>query len=165
MGTLQPQENMPIHRQGFHLMKKKRDRATQTSIRRRTEYNDDDGDSMTTRKRKRPYSPKRRVRKESVGSALTEIISAFVESSTKRSELLTQKLLANCESSCEPRTETPTIDEDALLMESISALDAFEDIEDSQYLKALKLLREDPIWKKIFLNIPLNRKRGVVLIL
>ncbi|KAG9129402.1 hypothetical protein Leryth_024236 [Lithospermum erythrorhizon] len=45
MGTLRPQENMPIHRQGFHLMKKKRDRATQTSIRRRTEYNDDDGDS------------------------------------------------------------------------------------------------------------------------
>ncbi|GAA0169988.1 hypothetical protein LIER_24353 [Lithospermum erythrorhizon] len=124
---------------------------------------DEETDYLTTHKRKRASSPKRRVRKESIGRALTNIMSAFVESSTKRTELLNRKSLASCEPCGEARTDTTPTDGHALLMESIGALDALEEIDDLQYLKVLKLLREDPVWREIFLKIPLNRRRGVVL--
>ncbi|GAA0164882.1 hypothetical protein LIER_20417 [Lithospermum erythrorhizon] len=88
---------------------------------------------FVTRKRKRSHSPKRRSRKESIESSLTKIMNAFVESSKRRSELLNQKLLA----SCQPCGETSSTDGNTLLKESI--------------------------WREIFLNMPLNRQRGVVL--
>ena len=131
--------------------------------------NVDDNLTATNRNRNRSITPNysRHTKNDSCTRALTNALNMLAESAKVRSEFYEKRMASvGSSSTCADSMvdSVTTIDSHPdLLKDCINALNSLEDIDDATYTKALKLMRDDAVWRKVFLELPDHRKRGVVI--
>ncbi|CAK9155972.1 unnamed protein product [Ilex paraguariensis] len=131
--------------------------------------NVDDNPTITNRNRSRSITPNcsRRTKKYSCTRALTNALTMLAESAKVRSEFYEKRMTSvgsslTCADSMVDSVTMIDLHPD-LLKDCIDTLNSLEDIDDATYTKALKLMRDDAVWRKVFLKLPDHRKRGVVM--
>ncbi|KNA16172.1 hypothetical protein SOVF_091330, partial [Spinacia oleracea] len=95
--------------------------------------------------------------REKVNTAMADALVAMSENSKKKLELLEKKINGNNGGGQQSK------EDDDLLMECIDTLSALEGIDGASFAKATKLIHDDPLWRKMFLQFPDDRKIDFVL--
>ncbi|XP_056697647.1 uncharacterized protein [Spinacia oleracea] len=108
-----------------------------------------------TKKAKTSINPK--TLRAKVNTALADALVAMSENSKKKLELLEKKYNVSNEGGQQSK------EEDDLLMECIDSLSALKGIDGASFAKATKLIHDDPLWRKMFLRFPNDRKIDFVL--
>ncbi|KAL2904215.1 L10-interacting MYB domain-containing protein [Bienertia sinuspersici] len=127
--------------------------------------NDTDGEGGDSRKqceegpktkKLKPNVNHKKLR-ERVNTAMADALVAMSENSKKKLELFERRFNGNDEGGHQSKEDHD------LLMECIDTLSALEGIDGASFAKATKLIHDDPLWRKMFLRFPKDRKRDFVL--
>uniref|UniRef100_A0A803MZ96 Uncharacterized protein n=1 Tax=Chenopodium quinoa TaxID=63459 RepID=A0A803MZ96_CHEQI len=88
---------------------------------------------------------------------MADALVTMSENSKKKLELFERKFNGNDEGGHQSKEGHD------LLMECLDALSALEGIDGASFAKATKLIHDDPLWRKMFLRFPHDRKIDFVL--
>ncbi|XP_021863590.2 uncharacterized protein [Spinacia oleracea] len=112
-------------------------------------------DGPKNKKVKTNVNPKKL--RERVNTAMADALVAMSENSKKKLELLEKNFNGSDEGGHQ------SVEDHDLLMECVDKLSALEGIDGASFAKATKLIHDDPLWRKMFLRFPDDRKIDFVL--
>ncbi|KAL2933926.1 L10-interacting MYB domain-containing protein [Bienertia sinuspersici] len=124
-----------------------------------------DGEEGPKTKKAKPNVNPKKLR-EKVNIAMANALVAMSENSKKKLELLEKKMSATTSStSADDGNDIGNHSKENhdLLLECIDALSSLEGIDGNSFTKATRLIHDDPLWRTIFLRLPNDRKKDLVL--
>lgn len=106
----------------------------------------------------KPKESSKSRKRDSLSANLNASLSVIAESNKRKVDILEAR--HNAKSSSVTVTSQDHSDVDDLLMDKCMAvLNEMEDLDGPSYAKGLKLLKEDPSWRKLFINNMSEKRR------
>ncbi|KAI8546966.1 hypothetical protein RHMOL_Rhmol07G0160600 [Rhododendron molle] len=112
---------------------------------------------MKALKTTEPKESSKSKKRDSLFANLSASLSALAESSKRKVDILEAK--HNVESTSVSVTSQDHGEPQGLLAACIKTLNAMEDLDGASYMKGMKLLKDDPSWRPIFLGMSEQRKK------
>ncbi|KAG5524005.1 hypothetical protein RHGRI_030869 [Rhododendron griersonianum] len=113
--------------------------------------------AMKALKTTEPKESSKSKKRDSLSANLSASLSALAESSKRKVDILEAK--HNAKSTSVSVTSQDHGEPQGLLAACIKTLNAMEDLDGASYTKGMKLLKDDPSWRPIFLGMSEQRKK------
>ncbi|KAF7124031.1 hypothetical protein RHSIM_Rhsim12G0122900 [Rhododendron simsii] len=107
-----------------------------------------------------PKESSKSKKRDSLSENLSASLSALAKSSKRKVDILEAK--HNAKSTSVSVTSQDHGEPQGLLAERIKTLNAMEDLDGASYTKGMKLLKDDPSWRPIFLGMSEQRKKDFI---
>ncbi|KAI8552171.1 hypothetical protein RHMOL_Rhmol06G0244900 [Rhododendron molle] len=115
---------------------------------------------MKALKTTEPKESSKSKKRDSLSANLSASLSALAESSKRKVDILEAK--HNAKSTSVSVTSQDHGEPQGLLAECIKTLNAMEDLDGASFTKGMKLLKDDPSWRPIFLGMSEQRKKDFI---